>query len=90
MLSRLGLEIKVPLLQVLTPMAASGEQMLHTLLGIFSKFVIIGGAVMVVFGAIKLAGAMSDHDGQGIRQGIFQMAGGAIVGVAGGYLVHVV
>lgn len=68
----------------------SGEKMLGTLLGIFSKFVILGGGVMVVFGAIRLAGAMGDHDGQGIRNGIFQMAGGAIVSVAGGYLASIV
>lgn len=88
MLSRLLLEVKVPLLEALVPLV-SGEAMLHTLLSIFSKFVILGGGVMVVFGAIKLAGAMGDHDGQGIRQGIFQMAGGAIVSVAGGYLAHI-
>ena len=64
--------------------------MLSKLLGIMSKFVVIGGAVLVVFGAIKLAGAMGDHDGQGIRQGIFQMAGGAVVSAAGVYLAAVV
>ncbi|MDN5962356.1 MAG: hypothetical protein L0K47_10615 [Acidipropionibacterium jensenii] len=74
---------------MLAPMI-SGEAMLSRLLGIMSKFVVIGGAVMVVFGAIKLAGAMGDHDGQGIRQGIFQMAGGAVVSVAGVYLATVV
>ena len=74
---------------VLTPLV-SGEQMLSKLLGIMSKFVVIGGAVLVVFGAIKLAGAMGDHDGQGIRQGIFQMAGGAVVSAAGVYLAAVV
>ncbi|MDN6513845.1 MAG: hypothetical protein L0K47_11140 [Acidipropionibacterium jensenii] len=70
------------LMALMVPMV-SGEQMLNKLLGIMSKFVVIGGAVMVVFGAIKMAGALGDHDGQGIRQGIFQMAGGAAGSAAG-------
>ncbi len=74
---------------VLTPLV-SGEQMLTKLLSLMSKWVIVGGGVLVVFGAIKLAGSMSDHDGQGIRQGIFQMAGGAVVSAAGAYLTTVV
>lgn len=77
------------LMALMVPMV-SGEQMLNKLLGIMSKFVVIGGAVMVVFGAIKMAGALGDHDGQGIRQGIFQMAGGAAVSAAGLYLTTVI
>lgn len=73
----------------LAPMV-SGDQMIIKLLGMMSKWVIVGGGVLVVFGAIKLAGAMGDHDGQGIRQGVFQMAGGAVVSAAGAYLTTIV
>lgn len=63
---------------------------LTTIFGWFSKFIIIAGGAYAVWGAIGLAGALKDHNGPALQAGIWGIVGGAIIIVAGTYFTTLV
>lgn len=54
-----------------------------TILGLLQKFVVIGGGLWTVWGAVVLGGALKDHNGPQMQSGIWQMVGGALIIAAG-------
>jgi len=59
---------------------------LGTVMSLISRFVIIGGALWVVWGLIVLGGGLIDKTGPKIQAGIWQIIGGGVI-IAGGALV---
>lgn len=54
-----------------------------SVMSLISRVVIFGGAVMIVFGAIVVGTNLKDHNGPGIANGIWTIAGGALIVLAG-------
>lgn len=44
-----------------------------------SKAILIGGGIWTVLGIIKIAMSLNDHNGQQMKDGVFQALGGAMV-----------
>lgn len=67
-----------------TAFAAGADATFNTVINLISKFVLIGGGLWTVWGAVVLGGALKDHNGPQMQSGIWQMVGGAvIIGAAG-------
>lgn len=70
---------------ILIPVAAGneGQNFLTKTLGWVGQAILIFGAVWAGFGAMQLATALKEHNGQDIRNSMFQLLGGAIACAVG-------
>lgn len=57
--------------------------LLNTILGLISKFAILGGALWAVWGVVVLAGGLKDKNGPALQSGIWQIVGGGLIITAG-------
>lgn len=62
-----------------TALAIDADQTFNTVIDLISKFVLIGGGLWTVWGAIVLGGGMKDHNGPQLQSGIWQMIGGGVI-----------
>lgn len=53
--------------------------LLNTILGLISKFAIIGGGLWAIWGVIVLAGGLKDKNGPALQSGIWQIVGGGLI-----------
>jgi len=59
------------------------KDLISTVMGLVSKFALVGGALWAIWGIIILAGALKDKNGPALQAGIWQLVGGALILVAG-------
>lgn len=66
--------------KVIIPVAAGneGQNFLTKTLGWVGQAILIFGAVWAGLGAMKLSTALKEHNGQDLRDSLFQLLGGAI------------
>ncbi|THG24548.1 hypothetical protein E5991_07930 [Bifidobacterium pseudolongum] len=57
--------------------------MLTDVLDLLKQFAIIGGMVMIVWGAIITGSAMREQEGPQITKGVWTIVGGALICAAG-------
>ena len=57
--------------------------MLGNVVSLFAQATAFGGGAILVWGAVKFGTALKDQNGPGISDAIWQMAGGAVIMVAG-------
>ena len=53
--------------------------LLNEILGLISKFAIIGGGLWAVWGVVVLAGGLKDKNGPALQSGIWQIVGGGLI-----------
>ena len=53
--------------------------LLNQVLGLVSKFAIIGGGLWLVWGVVVLAGGLKDKNGPALQSGIWQIVGGGLI-----------
>lgn len=53
--------------------------LLNTILGLISKFAIIGGSLWALWGVFVLAGGLKDKNGPSMQSGIWQIVGGGLM-----------
>lgn len=53
--------------------------LLNTILGLISKFAILGGGIWAVWGVVVLAGGLKDKNGPALQSGIWQIVGGGLI-----------
>lgn len=51
----------------------------NTVIELLTKFVTIAGGLWAVWGAVVLGSSLNDHNGPGIRSGIWQIVGGGVI-----------
>ena len=59
--------------------AAAGGDLLTDVLGMITKFAILGGGLWAVWGIIVLAGGLKDKNGPALQAGIWQTIGGGMI-----------
>ncbi|PWF27076.1 hypothetical protein DD236_01320 [Ancrocorticia populi] len=57
--------------------------MLEQVLDLFQKFVVIGGALWLAWGAIVAGIGLKDSNGPDIKSGLWQVVGGGMIIAAG-------
>jgi len=55
------------------------------IMALISRVVIFAGAFMVVVGAVVVGTNLKDHNGPGISNGVWTIAGGALIVLAGAF-----
>lgn len=63
--------------------AADTPQLMTDVLDLLKQFSIIGGLVMIVWGAIITGNAMREQEGPQITKGVWTIVGGAVITAAG-------
>lgn len=53
--------------------------MLNSVLTLMSQFVMVGGGLWALWGAIVLGGGLRDQQGPQIQAGIWQLVGGGLI-----------
>ncbi|WP_435924230.1 hypothetical protein [Paenibacillus sp. DYY-L-2] len=53
--------------------------LLNQVLGLVTKFAIIGGGLWLVWGVVVLAGGLKDKNGPALQSGIWQIVGGGLI-----------
>ena len=51
----------------------------NTVITLLQRFVIIGGGLWAVWGAVVLGGGLNDHNGPQMQKGIWQIVGGGLI-----------
>lgn len=60
-------------------LAAASESTITDILSTVSNWVLIGGGLWAVFGAVTLASGLKDHNGPGIQNGVWQLVGAGLI-----------
>jgi hypothetical protein len=63
--------------------------LLESIVGLITKFAMIGGGLWLVWGVIVLAGGLKDKNGPALQAGIWQVVGGALIIAATVYFAQV-
>lgn len=58
-------------------------------MSLLSTAIIAGGSIYLAFGLIALGTGLKNHQGPEIRDGIFQVIGGVVIIVVGGWLATI-
>lgn len=60
-------------------LAADAHSVVTGVLTTLSTWVVIGGGLWAVWGAVTLGGGLSDHNSPQIQNGVWKIVGGAII-----------
>ncbi len=63
--------------------SAAGANVVNTILNTISDWVLTGGGLWAVWGAVVFAGGLKDHNGPQTQSGLWQIVGGGIILAAG-------
>ena len=64
-------------------LAADAHSVVTGVLTTLSTWVVIGGGLWAVWGAVVFAGGLKDHNGPQTQSGLWQIVGGGIILAAG-------
>ncbi|WP_394987928.1 hypothetical protein [Scardovia wiggsiae] len=62
-----------------TVLAADANSVVTSVLTTLSTWVVIGGGLWAMWGAVTLGGGLSDHNSPQIQNGVWKIVGGAII-----------
>lgn len=62
-----------------TVLAADANSVVTSVLNTLATWVVVGGGLWAMWGAVTLGGGLSDHNSPQIQNGVWKIVGGAII-----------